>query len=159
MREIAKTMMVVNNPRRIIQRIRKDCTKCRMIAKKTLELRMMNHPSARTNITPPFYHCQMDTVFGFKGQCFKNSRKTMKLYALVIVCLLTGATNILALEGLETQDVIQAIERHASRHGVPCVIYVDNGTQLVALDNTKFCIRDLQAQVKEVSLQKREMDE
>ena len=149
MREIAKTMMVVNNPRRIIQRIRKDCTKCRMIAKKTLELRMMNHPSARTNITPPFYHCQMDTVFGFKGQCFKNSRKTMKLYALVIVCLLTGATNILALEGLETQDVIQAIERHASRHGVPCVIYVDNGTQLVALDNTKFCIRDLQAQVKD----------
>jgi len=129
LREVNKTMMVLNNPRRVIQRIRQHCPKCRIIAKRTLELRMLNHPSVRTHIAPPFYHCQIDTVFGFKGQSYKNARKTMKIYALVIVCLLTGATNILALEGLETQDVVQALERHSARHGVPAVLFVDNGTQ------------------------------
>ena len=89
----------------------------------------------------------MDTVYGFRGQSFKNSRKTFKLYALIIVCLLTGATNILALEGLETQDVIQAIERHSSRHSVPSVIYVDNSTQLVALEDAKYSLRDLKCHV------------
>ena len=55
------------------------------------------------------------------------------MYALVIVCIMTGATNILALEGLETVDVIQALERHSSRHGIPAVIFVDNSTQLKTL--------------------------
>ena len=58
----------------------------------------------------------------------------MKIYALVIVCLLTGARNMLAYEGLETQDVVLAIERHSSRHCVPAILFVDNGTQLMALD-------------------------
>ena len=146
-REISKTMMVLNNPRRIIQKIRRDCPRCRIIAKRTLELKMSHHPAARTHIAPPFYHCQMDTVYGFKGQSFKNARKTFKIYALLIVCLLTGATSILAIEGLESQDVIQAIERHSARHGVPSVIYVDNGTQLVSLENTEFRLRDMQAQL------------
>jgi len=68
LREISKTMMVLNNPRRIIQRVRRDCPRCRLIAKKTVELKMSHHPAARTCIAPPFYHCQMDTVYGFRGQ-------------------------------------------------------------------------------------------
>ena len=54
---------------------------------------------------------------------------------------------ILSLEGLETQDVVQAIERHSSRHGVPGIIYVDNGTQLVALENAQYSLRDFQLRV------------
>ena len=154
-REIYKTMSVIDNPRQIIQRIRRDCPRCRMIAKKTLELRMSHHPSARTHITPPFYHCQMDTVYGFKGQPWKNARTSIPIYALMIVCMLTSATNILVLEGLETQDVVQALERHSSRHGVPAVVYVDNGTQLIALQNTEFSLRDVNAHVQDkLSLQK-----
>ena len=149
LREIMKTMYVLKKPRRIIQRVRRDCSRCRIIAKKTLELKMANHPAARTELAPPFYHCQIDTVYGFKGQPYKNARKSFKIYALLIVCLLTGATSILAMEGLETQDVIQALERHSSRHGVPAVIYVDNGTQLVALENAQYSIRNLKAQVQD----------
>lgn len=147
LKEINKSMMVLNNPRRIIQMIRKFCPRCRIIAKKTVELRMMHHPAARTNLAPPFYHCMVDTVFGFKGQPYKNARKSFKMYALIIVCLLTGATNILAIEGLETQDIIQALERHSARHGVPAVMYVDNGTQLMALEHAHFNLRNLKAHV------------
>ena len=46
----------------------------------------------------------------------------------MIVCLMSGATNIMASEGLETQDIINVIERHSCRYGVPSVLYVDNST-------------------------------
>lgn len=40
-------------------------------------------------------------------------------------------------EGLECQDVVAALERHISWHGVPAVLYEDNGTQLVSLEGLK----------------------
>jgi len=91
----------------------------------------------------------MDICYGFKGQTYKRSRTVIKIYALVIVCLLTGATNIMALEGIETQDVCAALERHSNRYGVPSFVYVDNGTQLKALQYAKFSIRDLDAMVQD----------
>jgi hypothetical protein len=147
LREVHTTMLVLNNPRKVIQTVRQHCPACSRIAKKTMELEMAQHPSVRTQITPPFYNAMADTVFGFKGQAYKKARKTTKIYALIIVCLLTSAVNILACEGLETQDVMQALERHSARHGVPATIYVDNGTQLAALDNVEFSLRDLNAQI------------
>ena len=145
-REICQAIWPINNPRKYLQRIRKDCSRCRIIAKKTLELRMLNHPAARNTIAPPFYISQMDTVFGFSAQLFKNARRVVKIYALIICCLFTGATNILAIESLSTRDVLQALERHAARYGVPSILFVDNGTQLIALENATFNLCDFKAQ-------------
>ena len=149
MKEVSKVMMVIKNPRKVIQSVRQTCQVCRSIRRKTVELRMLNHPAARTILAPPYYIAQMDTVFGFRAQVFKNARKTVKIYALIICCLLTGATNILVIEGLETKDVLQAIERHATRHGMPSVLYVDNGTNLIALQHATFSVRDLNCQLSD----------
>jgi hypothetical protein len=143
LKEVAKRMHIPDSPRKIVKAIRNDCVKCRIIFKKTLELEMSKHHASRTMLAPIFYNCQMDVVFGFKGQSFKRSRSTLKVYALVIVCLMSSATSILAMEGMETQDVILAIERHSARHGVPAELFVDNGSQLIALKSAKFSIRDL----------------
>ena len=116
---------------------------------KTIELEMSRHSAARTIIAPPFYNIMVDIAYGFKGQPFKNARKTVKYYALVIVCLLTSATNILLLEGIETQDIVSALERHSSRYGVPSCIYIDQGTQLKALKHAKFNSRNLETQLME----------
>ena len=59
---------------------------------------------------------------------------------------MSGATSILAMEGIETQDVTQALEKHSCRHGVPAEAYIDQGTQLKALEHAKFFIKDLGAQ-------------
>ena len=91
----------------------------------------------------------MDICYGIKGQSFKRSRTVIKIYGLVIVCLLSGATNIMALEGIETQDVCAAIERHSNRYGVPGFIFVDNGTQLKALKYAKCLVRDVEAEVQD----------
>ena len=92
----------------------------------------------------------LDIAYGFPAQPYKNGRKRTKLYALVVVCLLTGATNILAIEGLETQDVVQALgRRHSFLHGVPAEIFVDNGTQLKAMEHASFYIRDIDAETQD----------
>ena len=64
------------------------------------------------------------------------------------MCLLSGACNILAMEGCETQDLVAAIERHSARYGVPGSIYIDNGTQLKALKHSSMSLRDVHAQVQ-----------
>ena len=77
-----------------------------------------------------------DIAYGFKGRPYKGARKELKVYEIVIVCLLSGACNILAMEGCETQDVVATIERHSARYGVPGYVYIDNGTQLKALKHS-----------------------
>ena len=146
-REVLKEMMPIRGLRNLIKRIKSDCLKCRMLERKTVELQMSQHPGSRTLIAPPFFHMMIDIAFGFKGQTFKKSRTSLKFYAFVGVCILTGATNILLLEGLQTQDVILALERHSSRHGIPSEVFVDNGTQLMALKDVEFSIRDIDAEV------------
>ena len=136
-------MFVPDNAKKVLSSIRRDCTRCKMLLKKTVELEMKKHNFARTLIAPPFYSSMMDIAYGFPGLAFKNSRRRIKVYALVIVCLLTGATSIQAMEGIETQDVVQAIERHAHIHGVPAEVFIDNGTQLKALEHSSLSIRDV----------------
>jgi len=148
-KDVFKKMRVVKGLRRLIKKIIQDCMKCRLMEKKTLELRLSAHPEARTVLAPCFHSCMMDICYGFRGQPFKRSRTVIKIYGLVIVCLLSGATNIMALEGIETQDVVAALERHSCRYGVPGFVYVDNGTQLQALQHARFSIRDLEAQVQD----------
>ena len=91
----------------------------------------------------------MDIVFNFSGKTHKKSRVSVKIYALVIVCFMTGATNILALEGLEIADVVQVLEQHSSRYRIPAVIFVDNCTQLKTLSQATFSLEFADRQVQE----------
>ena len=144
-KEISKKMHIIDSGRHVIKAIRNTCTRCRMIAKSTLKLEIAKHHEARTTLAPAFHSVQADIVYGFKGQSYKRSRTTTKVYALVIVCILTSATSILALEGIELQDVVSAIERHSARYGVPQNLFIDNGTQLAALRDTVMKVRDIDA--------------
>ena len=74
MREIYLKMFVLGNPRRIVSRIRKDCTKCRRIHLKTIELKMAQHTQERALIAPPFYAIQLDIAYGFSAVPWKKAR-------------------------------------------------------------------------------------
>ena len=50
-REVHKKMKVVKGLRWLIEKIISDCFKCRLLEKKTLELRLANHPEARSPCT------------------------------------------------------------------------------------------------------------
>ena len=108
---------------------------------------MSNHPLMRTTLAPPFYNLQLDVVYGFLAKPHRQARTTMQIYALIGVCLLSSASTILALESLETQEICSALERHCSRYGVPNTIFVDNGSQLVSLQNAQYNLRDVHTNV------------
>ena len=135
--------------RKLVKRITLDCVTCRIKTKKVSEVRMSTHNEARTVLAPPFHASMADIAYGFKGKPYKGAQKELKVYAIVIVCLLSGACNILAMEGCETQEVVAAIERHSARYGVPGYIYIDNGTQLKALKHSSMSLRDVHAQVQD----------
>ena len=67
-----------------------DCRLCKVqINGKENSKVEANHPEARTVLAPCFHSRMIDICYGFKGHTFKRSHAVIKIYALVIVCLLT----------------------------------------------------------------------
>ena len=148
-KDVCKKMRVPKGLRKLVKRITLDCVKCKIKTKKVSEVKMSTHNEARTVLAPPFQASMADIAYGFKGKPFRGARMELKVYAIVIICLLSGACNILSMEGCETQNVVAGIERHAARYGVPGYIYIDNGTQLKALKHSSMSLRDVHAQVQD----------
>jgi hypothetical protein len=135
------------NVRAVISAYRKACTKCRRNVKQMVEKELADFPVFRSSVAPPFYFAMADIAMAFKARPCKDSRKTITAHALVLVCLVTSSTSILVLDGLSTQAVVQALERHAARYGMPAILYVDPGTQLVKLKDASFDLHDVHLQV------------
>ena len=110
-RDISKKMKVPKGLRNLVKLINTDCMKCKIRQQQVSEIKMSTHSEMRTVLAPPFYATMADIAYGFKGRPYKGARKELKIYAIVIVCLLSGPCNILAMEGCKTQDVVAAIER------------------------------------------------
>jgi hypothetical protein len=147
LRRIKERFYPVGNVRAAISIFRTRCSKCRLMAQRTVALELAQFPLARTTVAPPFWSVQLDIAMSFKAKPTITSRKTFPCHALIIVCLLTSATNILTMDGLTTQAVVQAIERHAARYGIPGHLYVDSGTQLEKLQDANFQLRDVQMNI------------
>ena len=138
---LRQTFYPLGDARRMITFVKKSCSKCRILLKQVVGLELADIHPARTTIAPPFYAVQMDIAMGFKARPMNDSRKSFTAHALVVVCLLTSATSIMVMDGLTTQTVVMALERHASRYGMPAFVYVDSGTQLEKLNDTHFSLR------------------
>jgi len=143
LRRFQERFYPVGHARAAIQKLRRACSKCRHMLKEVVALELADFPSVRTTIAPPFWAVQVDIAMSFRAKPTPKSKKAYPCSALVIVCLLTSATNILAIEGISTQLVVQAMERHAARYGMPAKMFVDSGTQLVKLQDTSFQLRDI----------------
>ena len=68
----------------VVKKIRTDCSMCRVILKKTSELRMAEY---RTILAPPFYHAMMDIAFNFYGKTHKKSCVSVKIYVCISDCV------------------------------------------------------------------------
>jgi hypothetical protein len=140
--EISKRFYPVR-PRKVLAKILADCIKCRLLRKKRLQQEMSEHSSLRTTLAPAFAHVCIDLAQNFSTKTRFAGRQVMNCPALIIVCILTGATGIYAMEDWSTQSVVQGLERHSARHGIPNVIFVDSGTQLKKLKSVSFDIIDV----------------
>jgi len=130
-------------PRRVLGKILADCVKCKVIQRKVLEHEMAKHKSLRFTLAPPFTFCMGDLAQDFYTKSRFSGRHTMKAPALVLCCLLSGATAIYMLEDWSTQSVVQALERHSCRYGFPTQLFVDSGSQLKKLASVEVPAVDL----------------
>ena len=130
-------------PRRLLAKLLGDCVKCKAVRRKVLEHEMSKHKAPRLTLAPPFTFCMGDLAQDFHTKSRFSGRQTMKAPALVLCCLLSGATAIYMLEDWSTQSVIQALERHGCRYGFPSQLYVDSGSQLKKLSSVTYSIMDL----------------
>ena len=70
---VSNKMFVPEKLGAVVKKVRTDCSMCRIILKKTSELRMAEHPKSRIILAPPFYHAMMDIAFNFSGETHKKS--------------------------------------------------------------------------------------
>ena len=135
--------------REVVSRILADCVKCRLLKKKLLEFEMANHSSLRFNIAPPFCFSMIDLAQHFKCKTRWVGRQTFNIPALVMVCILTGAVAIYMCEDWSSDSLLQALERHAGRFGVPSILHVDSGSQMISLQEATFDLKALSGHVKQ----------
>jgi hypothetical protein len=145
--EISKRFYPVR-PRKILAKILSSCIKCRILQKKVLAHEMAEHKAFRTTLAPPFSFMMCDLAQNFMVKTRFAGRQTMKAPALVTCCLLSGATAIYMLEDWSVSSVVQGLERHSCRHGVPSQIFIDAGSQLRKLSSATYSILDLSNSVR-----------
>ena len=98
---LRQTFYPLGDAPRLITTVKKSCSKCRILLKQVIGLELADIHPARTMIAPPpFFSVQMDIAMGFKAMPTNDSRKSFTAHPLVIVCLLTSATSIMVLDGL-----------------------------------------------------------
>ena len=74
LRELAKVMFIPEGARRLVKVVRRDCCRCKIIKKRTVELQMSQHPAPRTTLAPPFYNAMVDIAYAFPGMPYKRAR-------------------------------------------------------------------------------------
>ena len=140
--EICRRFYPINS-RKIVATIINSCIKCKIIRKKTLDQAMKNHSSIRLSFAPAFSLIMIDLAQHFNCKARHDGRQTIKIPALVVCCIVSGAAAIYALENWATQSIILAISRHSDHYGAPNTIFVDPGAALKKLKDVSFNMTDL----------------
>ena len=87
---------------------------------------------------PPFSYVAVDLAGPFvckREGASKTTRRnpgTMKVWAVLIVCLQVKAVKIYLVGGLHTEDFLLAWDSFVADHGQPMVAYGDRGTNLTS---------------------------
>ena len=75
---ILKKMYPVGKFRHIIKKVRRDCTRCRMVFRKTCELEMAKQNQARLMITPVFYNIMIRHSLWFLSKTLPKSKEELQ---------------------------------------------------------------------------------
>ena len=118
--------------RELVKRIKRDCERCKILAKRTIEVSMGPISTKNITIAPAFYYTQVDLAGPFKAYTLHNQRKTIKIWMCVFCCTTTTTTSIKIMEDYSAAAFIQAFIRLACEVGYPKKLLPDEGSQLIS---------------------------
>ena len=117
--------------RELVKKYRKNCARCRILAKKAIEVAMGPVHPDNLNIAPAFYVCQVDICGPVNTYSNANKRATMKLWFVVFCCCSTTAIDVKAMEDYSAEAFILSFMRFACKVGYPKKLMPDAGSQLL----------------------------
>ena len=117
--------------RGLVKKCRKDCVKCRIVAKKAIEVAMVPIHSNCINIAPAFFISQVDIFGPVNSYSNANKRATVKIWFVIFCCCVTGAIDLKTMEDYSTESFLLGFLRFACKVGYPKKLMPDEGSQLV----------------------------
>ena len=124
--------------RKLARSIKRACVRCRYLAKLLLDQQMSVLPPHLTVPCPCFTYVAVDLAGPFvckREGASKTTRRnpgTIKVWAVLFVCLQVKAVKIYLAGGLHTEDFLLAWDSFVADHGQPAVAYSDRGSNLTS---------------------------
>eukprot|EP00111_Clytia_hemisphaerica_P012237 TCONS_00035946-protein len=100
--------------RDLIRTIKRNCQRCRYLAKKAINVEMGPVSQHSLNIAPPFYSTQVDLCGPFSAYSSFNKRKSIKIWLVVFCCTTTSATKIHVMDDCSTPSFILSVIRFST---------------------------------------------
>ena len=123
--------------RRLAKTVCKFCVRCKFLKKKAVSQKMAPLPVELTVPCPAFSNIAIDMagpyqVFSMlKSRGTRRGTGTMKVWALLAVCLNTRALRIYLLPGYSTEDFLVTWAELEADCGIPRRVHSDRGSQIV----------------------------
>ena len=105
--------------RDLVKAFRRQCTRCRYLLKRTVEIPMSPVSKHQLCVAPPFFVTQCDLCGWFKAYSKHNKRTTLKVWIVTFVCATTGMTNLKLMEGYDATQFLLSFSRFSCKAGFP----------------------------------------
>ena len=115
----------------LVRSFRKDCTRCRYLAKRSVDVVMGPVSKVNLMLAPAFYISQVDLFGPLKAYSVHNKRATINIWFLVFCCCTTGAVSLKVMEDYSTSSFLLGFIRFSCSVGYPKMLLPDEGSQLV----------------------------
>ena len=146
-RYVMKECFILNG-RNLVKLFRKNCERCRYLAKRTVDVVMGPVSSQNLTIAPAFYISQVDLAGPFISYSPHNKRNTVKIWFAVYCCSTTSTISLKVMEDYSAAGFIQSFIRFSCEHGYPKMLVSDPGSQLLkSYEVMKINFTDLQNQL------------
>lgn len=124
------------NGRNSVKNVLRSCIRCFKVRPKALSTKMADLPKCRLEPIRPFFKISLD-IGGplYLKQENRSSKKIIKGYFLVFVCLATRAYHIELISDLTTETFINSLKRFTSRRGGVSLLICDNATNFGGAEN------------------------
>ena len=124
--------------RRLAKTVCKFCIRCRYLRRKEETQKMAPLPQELCVPCPAFSNVGVDLAGPYKVQSMLKKRSTrgstgsLKVWAVLVVCLNTRALKIFLAPGYSTEDFMIAWKNFESDCGIPRRVHSDRGSQLIS---------------------------
>ena len=118
--------------RRIVKRIRSQCYRCKLLAKRNAGQLMAPLPSQRVLPTPAWTYTSVDLFAPLEHVDMVRKRMKEKCWGVIFTCMVCRAVHIDLTQAYHIDALLQALRRFMALRGTPKRFLSDQGTQLVA---------------------------